>query len=1021
MRPRFWLSACLVVLGASPVVLAQEKPPELVASTDPRTPEAEREAFHLPPGFAIQLVAAEPEIHKPMNLAFDDRGRLWVTETLEYPFPASGDVKARDGVKILSDFDEDGRARSITPFADGLNIPIGLLPMPGGRSALVHSIPRILRLEDTDGDGRADRRGPAYALFEFRDTHGMTNSFTWGFDGWIYATHGFSNDSTVQGSDGQAIRMQSGNTYRMRPDGSRLEYFTHGQVNPFGLAFDPLGNLYSADCHSKPVYQLLRGAWYPSFGKPHDGLGFGPEMVQHDHGSTAIAGIVYYAADQFPADYRDAVYIGNVVTNRINFDKLQRHGSTYLGIAQPDFLRSDDPWFRPVDIKLGPDGALYVADFYNRIIGHYEVPLDHPGRDRERGRIWRIVYQGDGAAPGPPRLDPAETPVAEWIARLDHPNLTVRTFATNRLAVLGESAKAALVEFVDRPTSPTARAHALWALFRIDPDRAIGPVLAATRAEEVIVRVHAQRILAERAEWTDDVRAASRSALADADAFVVRAAAEGLGRHPRGDQVGPLLAVRLAVPAEDTHLLHSARMALRDQFLAESTWGEFPAADLPEPEARALADVMTGVPTARAATFLMAHVRKYAEARETLISYVHHIARYGDPTATSGAIAFAGEDWRKDPGRSLAMAKAIVEGTRERGEDPAESLRDLAAEIGKVGLASDDGGLLAPLLELTRALNLGKLQPEVVQLAGRRRLADGLRVSAFETWAELDPAGAIRSIGAVLADPSESDGIRDQAASLLARLNRPECLDALKAVLPTATARVQGVVAAVLVSTPEGTKALLDSVASGKASAQLLTDRAVEVRLRQADRKAFAERVAELTRGLAPAEQQVRERIQGRVLTYRKASQEGRIDLGRGAQLFEKHCSACHTLAGKGGKVGPQLDGVGARGADRLVEDMLDPNRNVDQEFRATTLALADGQVISGLLLREEGEVLVMADAKGAESRIDRARVEERRVDPISPMPANLGDQIGDAEFSELLAFLLAQVPAGTGGDAPRP
>ena len=124
------------------------------------------------------------------------------------------------------------------------------------------------------------------------------------------------------------------------------------------LLFDPLGNLYSADCHTKPVMMLLRGGYYQSFGKPHDGLGFAPEMCAHDHGSTAIAGIVYYAADHFPPEYRANVFVGNVVTNRINHDRLERHGSTLLAIQQPDFLVSDDPWFRPVNIKMGPDGAI---------------------------------------------------------------------------------------------------------------------------------------------------------------------------------------------------------------------------------------------------------------------------------------------------------------------------------------------------------------------------------------------------------------------------------------------------------------------------------------------------------------------------------------------------------------------------------------------------------------------------------------------------------------------------------------
>src|SRR5690606_34299912 len=129
----------------------------------------------------------------------------------------------------------------------------------------------------------------------------------------------------------------------------------------------------------------LRGAYYPSFGKPHDGLGYGPEMMTHSHGSTGIAGVVYYAADAFPAEYRETVFIGNPITGKINHDRLEAHGSTYRALEQPDFLSCDDPWFRPVDLQLAPDGSLYIADFYNRIIGHYEVPLNHPLRDRERG------------------------------------------------------------------------------------------------------------------------------------------------------------------------------------------------------------------------------------------------------------------------------------------------------------------------------------------------------------------------------------------------------------------------------------------------------------------------------------------------------------------------------------------------------------------------------------------------------------------------------------------------------------
>ncbi len=352
-----WYSCVAVTIWLAAPAAAQP----LVAPTEALSPAEQQQKFHLPPGFEIQLFAAEPAIHKPMNITFDSHRRLWLTDTLEYPYPVKDGVTPRDTVKILADTDGDGSADQVTTFVDKLNIPLGV--MPDKDSVVVYSIPSIKRCTDTDGDGQADTRETLYANFGHRDTHGMVNSFTRGLDGWLYACHGFSNDSSPQGTDGQAIKMNSGNVFRMRIDGSHVEYHTHGQVNPFGLSFDPLGNLYSADCHTLPVYMLLRGAYYPSFGKPHDGLGFGPTMIKHNHKSTGIGGIAYYAAEQFPPDYRDTIFIGNPVTGCVNHDRLAPHGSTYEAVELADFITCDDPWFRPVNLQVGPDGRLVRGRF----------------------------------------------------------------------------------------------------------------------------------------------------------------------------------------------------------------------------------------------------------------------------------------------------------------------------------------------------------------------------------------------------------------------------------------------------------------------------------------------------------------------------------------------------------------------------------------------------------------------------------------------------------------------------------
>ena len=187
-------------------------------------------------------------------------------------------------------------------FAEGLNIPIGVLPLPSSRAALVYSIPEILRLSDEDGDGRADRREPLYRKFGSNDTHGMTNNFTWGLDGWVYACHGFANTSEVRGGDGQKITLRWGSTYRMRADGSHVDVFTRGLVNPFGLTFDPRGDLYTCDSETQPIHLLLREAFYPTIltANENDGLGHAPPATTDDHYSSGIAGIACYAARSFP-------------------------------------------------------------------------------------------------------------------------------------------------------------------------------------------------------------------------------------------------------------------------------------------------------------------------------------------------------------------------------------------------------------------------------------------------------------------------------------------------------------------------------------------------------------------------------------------------------------------------------------------------------------------------------------------------------------------------------------------------
>ncbi len=1012
-RPRLGALLALGLLCAR--ASGQDEPPkdeppkiELVATTEARSPEDELKGFRLPPGFEAQLVVSEPEIAKPMNLAFDDRGRLWATVSREYPYPAKVGEPRRDRVVILEDFGPDGRARKITTFADDLNIPIGVQPLGDGRQALVHSIPDVYLMTDDDGDGRADRREVAYSTFGFRDTHGMASAFTIGFDGWIHACHGFANTSTVAGKDGEKVTMQSGNTYRLRPDGSHIEQRTWGQVNPFGLAFDPLGNLYSADCHSRPIYQLLPGAYYPSFGKPHDGLGYGPEMMQHDHYSTGIAGIVVIATDSFPDSFRGNILIGNVVTSRINRDHQEWRGSTPKAVSEPDLVVSDDPWFRPVDLEIGPDGALYVADFYNRIIGHYEVPLEHPGRDRDRGRIWRIVYKGDDVQPVPPPHggDFTAAGVAELVDALDHPNLAVRMRATNVLAGRGDEAVGPVREAIKSRMSPRVWIHGLWTLHRLGALE--DPTLeSAAGDEDPSVRGHAMRVLTEKDRLEGPGRELALKGLLDSNGLVRRCAAEALGRHPATDNIRPLLDARHAADSEDTHLVHVVRMALRDQFRDGSAWPKLAGPEWSEADLRTVADVAPGVHTRESARYLLGHLRKYPEGPENLDRYVEHVARFGDAETDRELAAFARGNHPDDIGLQAAQLRAIHRGLQARGAPLGEDVRTWAVELSKSLLDSDDGPRVMLGAEIAGEFRLPEAREPLARIAGTREAPEDRRLRALTSLTAIEPASAVEPLTRILGEPTEPAGLREQAANLLGQNGRPESKEALATILPTLPAKLQGPAAVALAADRGGADKLLELVSSGKASPRLLQDRPVEVRLRASGVEDLDSRLETLTRGLPPAEQAIQELISRRQEGFSGA--RDMADAERGSKVFEKNCASCHQVGGNGARIGPQLDGIGARGSDRLLEDILDPNRNVDQAFRATTVALEDGRVLTGLILNDEGEVIVLADNQGKEARLPKDTVAERQVTPLSPMPANMAEQIEEKELYDLLAFLLSK------------
>jgi putative heme-binding domain-containing protein len=1139
------LKVCLVALAAFPL-LAADPFAEGVRTTPWLKPEEQQKKFRLPPGFQIQLVASEPDIIKPMNMAFDARGRIWVTVTREYPYAAPLDKPSRDAIKILEDTNGDGKVDKITTFADGLNIPTGIYPCHGG--CMAWSIPNIWLFKDTNGDDKADTRDVLFGPLGWeRDTHGMNSSFRRGYDGWLYATHGFNNNSTIRGKDGSEIKLNSGNTYRIRIDGSRVEQHTWGQVNPFGLCFDPLGNLYSADCHSAPIYQLLRRGYYPSFGKPHDGLGFAPTMMEHTHGSTAICGLMYYSDSLWPEEYRDSIYVGNVMTSRIHRDQLTEIGSTKIAKEMPDLVACDDPWFRPVDFHLGPDGALYILDFYNRIIGHYEVPLEHPGRDRTSGRIWRVTYRGKAHSR---KLDLTRASADKLIDALRDPNVTYRMLAMDQITDrLGKSAVTPLKRALKKAKSPE-KVHILWSLFRLGAleDKAVETAVTDPSRE---VRVHAMRILTEIPHGQLGL-----FGLSESDALIQRCAAEALAADPKPEHVPALLRALDFAPAQDTHLVYVLRKALRDHLQQPGTLSKL---DVSPKYHRYVADVAVAVKSEEAGAFLVNHLlasRSYAPAGE-LPKYLRHAARYAPERQLDSLPAIVHRTVRDDVDLQLELFKSVQEGATQRGnaltpgcrkwgEELAEQLLrlaeasnvewvntpmgsaadpknpwfvqkrasadgdkdskflcslppggehltgtlrsqpfkvparlkfflaghdgypgkpaqrknavrltagdevfaeafpprndiaqpvewDLAAHAGKTAILEvtdgDNGDAYAWLAigrfeppvvnvpsadpsrlakrqksaaELAAALGLKKLQPRFETLLLKDASELEAQAAIAQTLVAFKPNDQLASLAAQIPDAGVPDTLRNRIILAVAGKVPPD--EPLLETLRLAPHRVQQKLAQALAGSASGAEFLLAAAADRQISPALLLDRSTKEKLLAAKIPNAAARVAKVTEGISAPNEALQKLVARRHRKFNAA----KANIAEGARLFTQNCSVCHKINGEGGLVGPQLDGIGNRGIERVCEDIIDPNRNVDPAFRSTLLVLKDGDVATGLFRREEGETIILAESTGKEISIPKTNIAERRQSDTSLMPENFGELLTEQQFNDLLAYLLS-------------
>jgi putative heme-binding domain-containing protein len=754
-----------------------------------RTPTEERAGFRLPEGFEVELVASEEHgVSKPIAVSWDRRGRMWTMTAVEYPVDANENeaaaraLFARGGADRVLVFDEPNRRGPQTPreFADGLAIPLGLLPTADG--ALVHYGPEIRRYRDADGDGRADDFETVLEGFGIQDSHLFPHQFTRAPGGWIYLAQGAFNRSEVRRPDGRAfadgresVSFNHCKLARFKPDGSRFEKLTGGPNNIWGLVIARNGETFLQEANDMgyPVAEFAPGTHYPT--------PFGPKMRSDAPvlprstprpvmGGTGLSGLALAedADSPFAAGYGDArvFYVVNPITSRIQIVTLERDADGHpVYQKEDDFMLSDDPWFRPVAARFGPDGCLYIVDWYNKIISHNEVPRTHPDRDKTRGRIWRVRH---ASQPVPERVDVAAMSDETLLATLGGPNALVASQAWREIVdrrATGLSGKLAAIAG-DAAEPLARRIAALWALEGLEtiPDGLLALLANSPRHE---LRHEVARIAGEQSLPPAEFIALLEPMAADPH-FRVRAAVANAARDHQEPTPEMLALVARLGRAPGSGSGRAAYDRDFERYLARWAMSDHPgatramlaAAELPA-EARLLAVRSFEGPEAA-----LGLLEWLPEIRRPLIA--DELALLGEqldrPEVRHGLAGLLADAERAEP-----LLKAMMRLDSEVAAKP--RLAEMVGAAAKALLAKRrDDARERLVVGLARKFRIAALAPEVVDwLAAAERNADEI-AAGLATLREIG-VGEPRMFRPYLV-PSD-DRVRREALVGLSRLDDP--------------------------------------------------------------------------------------------------------------------------------------------------------------------------------------------------------------------------------------------------------
>jgi putative membrane-bound dehydrogenase-like protein len=1024
-----WL--CLAVVLAAPLGADDFPAPfntGMGADQQPLPPAEAAQGMNVPPGFRVTVFAAEPEVNNPVAMTWDRRGRLWVAECYTYgDRQVRYDLSLRDRVLIFTDRDGDGQADERKVFCDNvqrlMSVEVGL----GG--VWLIALPQLLFVPDRDGDDRPD--GPPQVILDGFginpvNYHNGANGLRFGPDGWLYGRCGASGSGWV-GPPGaaQAQRVPLyGGLWRYHPQRGAFEVLCHGTTNPWGHDWDAHGELFFTNTVTGHLFHLIPGAHYtrsatvspnPRVYQPidthadhyHWDTTRGWRVVEGDAvrdqlgGGHAHCGALIYQDMQWPAALHGKLLTLNLHGRRINVDALQRQGSGYVGRHVGDMAQAADPWFRGIDLTSGPDGAVYVLDWSDTGECH-----EHDGVHRLSGRIFRIAF---GPTPPQPPADLTRLPPKElvalhgdprqWWVRQARRELAERAAAGQRL----DEAVAALQEGLrDTQRSVVERLNILWTLATLRHCPATGSALPPEElrrlrsADDEHLRAWGWRLATDF--WPLDSVFSQPAATA---AQIDPALADTL---PSAAAAEPSALVRLVLASLLQRLPPERRAALAAALTQQEADAQ--DANLPKLVWYGLAPLVDHDPLALAS---LATTARWPLTRQWIARALaeqpvkNHAALEALLRAASTAPAAVQED----------VLRGLVAGLAGRRKvDPPASWTLLASRAANGS---------PEMQEMVRTLSVvfgdGRALDEVRRIALDDQAPLAQRRAALETLIEARPD----DLASICQRLLKVRFLNTVALRGLTLFDDPDLGQQLARSYAAFHPTDQPAVIAALATRPAFARALLEQIGQGRIPRSDLSP-LVARQIRSFQDETLTALLRQVWGELrdSPAEKQAliaqwRARLTPGVLAT--------ADLARGRAVFQTTCANCHRLFGSGGTIGPDLTGSQRQQLEYLLENILDPSAVVNKDYRMSVLRLTDGRVLSGLVLREDEERVVL-QTPTEQFTLLRSEIEEQKLTELSPMPDGLLQTLSPEQVRDLVAYLMAPgqvelppgVPASGGG-----